>query len=114
MSSPKKVVTIQTKPTFPLLFNTITDEKVYLYLLQHHPVTAAVIAKEADIFVSTVRETLLTLTEQGYVIRTKLKSNERGKHPYVYVPLSKDDLIKRAHGEFAKLLDAITELPAKE
>jgi len=69
--------------------------KIYLYLRKKGPSTSQEIAKGANLYPSSTRETLARMTKSGVVTRSKLETGSAGKNPYVYEAIPPAELMKK-------------------
>lgn len=84
--------------------------KIYLYLLRKNGAKADQIIRGSHLHPSTVREILAQMYDQKLIYRKKLKTDNIGKNPYVYYPISPLLLIKRYSKEIEDRLNKIARL----
>ncbi|MBU7013469.1 MAG: hypothetical protein HXS52_13050 [Theionarchaea archaeon] len=72
--------------------------KAYIYLVRKGKATADDVAEGAQLYPTTAREVLNSLTATGIVEREKLETDSAGRKPFVYTPLPPSELLrKQAH-----------------
>lgn len=78
--------------------------KIYIYLRKRGASTSMDISKGANLYPSSTREALVSMTKSGIVTRSKLNTEGTGKKPYVYEAISPSELFKtKISGIEAKL-----------
>jgi predicted transcriptional regulator len=78
--------------------------KIYVYLRKAGPSTAQEISRGSNLYPSSTREALASMTKAGVLTRRKLDVEGSGKKPYVYESISPGELFKeRISGIEAKL-----------
>jgi predicted transcriptional regulator len=84
--------------------NSEAKSKIYLYLRKKGSSTSQEIAKGANLYPSSTREALASMTKSGILTRKKLDTEGTGKKPYVYEAILPSELIKtKINGIEAKL-----------
>jgi len=76
------------------IFNSKTKARIYIYIMMNGHGTSEEIARGANLYPSTVREALLSMYEEGLVMREKEAHRGAGKNPYVYRAVNPVDIIK--------------------
>ncbi len=74
--------------------NSEAKSKIYLYLRKKGPSTSQEIAKGSNLYPSSAREALASMTKSGILTRKKLETEGTGKKPYVYEAILPSELIK--------------------
>jgi|TARA_B100002003_G_C14113977_1_gene535813 predicted transcriptional regulator len=93
-----------------IFLNTDTKLKIYLYLRKMGRSTSHQISKGANLYPSSVRETLKKMFKEGIVTRDKLKIEGAGKNPYEYEAISSKELTKRGITDMEKNLNKMFNL----
>jgi sugar-specific transcriptional regulator TrmB len=68
--------------------------KIYVFLRKTGPSTAQEISKGSNLYPSSTREVLASMTKTGVVTRVKLDVVGSGKKPFVYEAISPSELFK--------------------
>ncbi len=78
--------------------------KIFIALRKKGPATSQEIARGANLYPSSTREALASMTKSGVVTRRKLETSGAGKNPYVYEAIPPSELFKtKISGIEAKL-----------
>ncbi|MCK4583673.1 ArsR family transcriptional regulator, partial [Candidatus Bathyarchaeota archaeon] len=81
--------------------------KIYAYLRKVETATAEGIAKGADIYITTVRQTIAEMYHEGWVNREKVKKSGVGKPAFIYTALAPNSLVKRLTDDMNNKLEKL-------
>ncbi|MCS3901533.1 TrmB family transcriptional regulator [Methanococcus voltae] len=89
------------------LFSSEVRAKIYIFLRMYPESTVEEIAEGTNIYSSTVRDYIVEMYRNDYVIRKKIKKSKFGKKPYVYCAIEPTLMAKKVS---KSLKDKITLL----
>jgi predicted transcriptional regulator len=84
--------------------------KIYLYLRRRGASTSREVARGANLYPSSVREALASMTKSGIVTRKKLETGSTGKKPFVYEAISPVELVRSRLSGFETSLNRLFNL----
>lgn len=90
--------------------NSEAKSKIYVFLRKAGQSTAQEIAKGSNLYPSSTREALASMTKGGVVTRRKLDVEGSGKKPFVYEAISPSELFKSKISGIESKLNSLLNL----
>jgi sugar-specific transcriptional regulator TrmB len=84
--------------------------KAYVYLVKKGKATAEDVAEGAQLYPTTAREVLNSLSARGIVKREKLETNGAGRKPFVYTAMPPSELLRRQVHHIEQTLSELLRL----
>jgi sugar-specific transcriptional regulator TrmB len=84
--------------------------KAYIYLVKKGKATAEDVAEGAQLYPTTAREVLNSLSARGIVKREKLETNGAGRKPFVYTAMPPSELLRRQVHHIEQTLSELLRL----
>lgn len=84
--------------------------KAYIYLVKKGEATAEEVAEGAQLYPTTAREVLNSLSARDIVKREKLETNGAGRKPFVYTAMPPSELLRRQVHHIEQTLSELLRL----
>ncbi|MGC1123369.1 MAG: helix-turn-helix domain-containing protein [Candidatus Methanofastidiosia archaeon] len=84
--------------------------KAYIYLVKKGKATAEDVAEGAQLYPTTAREVLNSLSAKGIVKRAKLETDGAGRKPFVYTAILPSELLRRQVHHIEQTLSELLQL----
>jgi sugar-specific transcriptional regulator TrmB len=84
--------------------------KAYIYLVKKGKATAEDVAEGAQLYPTTAREVLNSLSARGIVKREKLETNGAGRKPFIYTAMPPSELLRRQVHHIEQTLSELVRL----
>ncbi|MBP2144033.1 putative transcriptional regulator [Methanococcus voltae] len=92
------------------LFSSEVRAKIYIFLRMCPESTVEEIAEGTNIYSSTVRDYIVEMYRNDYVIRKKIKKSKFGKKPYVYCAIEPTMMARKVSQSFQEKINLLANI----
>ncbi|MCS3922147.1 putative transcriptional regulator [Methanococcus voltae PS] len=92
------------------LFSSEVRAKIYIFLRMCPESTVEEIAEGTNIYSSTVRDYIVEMYRNDYVIRKKIKKSKFGKKPYVYCAIEPTMMARKVSKSFQEKINLLANI----